>query len=82
MSLSVPLTHPALHPTPQKKALKRLGPQKKGAGEQAAASKKATVLKTVDERTPEEKRAFDDLTELADQLLRWVFVCVWGELFG
>ena len=32
------------------------------------------MLKTVDERTPEEKRAFDDLTELADQLLRWVFV--------
>lgn len=41
-------------------------------------TKKATVLKTVDERTPEEKKAFDDLTELADQLLRYVWGWSWG----
>lgn len=54
------------------RALKRLGPSggKEGGGEGLKRGGKAMVQKRVDVRTPEEKEAFEQVTELADQLLR------------
>ena len=50
-------------------ALKRLGPKREGPGTKPRGGK-AVVNKGNDSRTPEEKARFDQLTELADQLLR------------
>lgn len=61
-------------------ALKRLGPQKKKAP-QGGGGGKATVQKAADERTPEEKKKFDELTELADQLLRAGVVDVYDKSY-
>jgi hypothetical protein len=52
-----------------RQALKRLGPKKAPPGKRPVGGK-ATVAKAVDDRSEEAKLAFNELTDLADQLLR------------
>lgn len=53
-----------------RQALKRLGPKRDSGANKKPGGGRASVLKTTDTRTPEEKAQFDELTECADKLLQ------------